>query len=122
MEEKNLQSRVGEASKWKLVEYRPLSVDNKVVTISVGCNIGFNHENVRNRDEDAPILVQKHLGKFEESLDVWLTIFIPRWNIVSVSGNTSNHQTYLHVTNDQIELTVNTVLGAQVFTLLPLHL
>ena len=122
MIEKNLQCRVGEAGKWKLIEHRPLSEDNKVVTVSVGCNVGFNHGNVRNRDEDAPILVQEHLCKFEESFNVLLTILIPGWNIVCVSGNILDHQTCLHITNDQIKPTVNTVAGARIFTILSLHL
>ena len=80
------------------------------IPLRISSNVTLNTRNIRNKNEDATVFLQKRLGILKQRLNVLYVVDVPRWNILWSTGNSLDFFPILHIEYDEVETTVRTLI------------
>ena len=80
------------------------------ILLRISSNVTLNTRNIRNKNEDATVLLQKHLGILKQGLNVLNVVDVPRWNIMWSTGNALDFFPILHIEYDKVEIAERTLI------------
>ena len=97
----NIPIRVGD--RWEIIDHKPFPVGGEGIPLRISSNVTLNTRNIRNKNEDAIVFLQKHLGILKQRLNVLYVVDVPRWNIFWSRENSLDFFLILHIEYDEFE-------------------